>query len=160
MKHSIWCVGLGAWGVVSWKGYFFFPIWSKGCSNGCFIKWRLKFTDGFIVTLLCLCNAYIFLPLSFSSLRTSFYRLHLKGPGHIPMLVESRQLSQPVLPRSPQSLLPQERVSVTAVFHWEKFDWCSVRVNMCPIIMVTAIICKQWLPYWHGCCNSGIILEM
>lgn len=38
------------------------------------------------------------------------------------MLVESRQLSQPVLPRSPQSLLPQERVSVTVVFHREKFD--------------------------------------
>lgn len=60
---------------------------------------------------------YFFVPLlpPFSPARASFHRVRLQEPGDVSVLVESRQLSQPVLSRGPQSLLPQEGVRVTAL---------------------------------------------
>lgn len=46
------------------------------------------------------------LSFSLSSLWAAFHRVHIKGPGDVPMLVESGQLSQPFRPWSTQSLLP------------------------------------------------------
>lgn len=73
----------------------------------------LLFALSLILTFLCPCH-------TFSSLWTSFHRVHLKGSGDISMLVESREPPQPVLPWCPQSLLPKERVSVKA-FLYQKF---------------------------------------
>lgn len=57
---------------------------------------------------------FVLFLLSFSPVWASFHRVHLQEPGDISVLVESRQLSQPVLTGGPQSLLPEEGVRVTA----------------------------------------------
>lgn len=56
----------------------------------------------------------LFLCLSSSPVWASFHRVRLQEPGDVSVLVESRQLSQPVLTGGPQSLLPEEGVRVTA----------------------------------------------
>lgn len=76
-----------------------------------------------IITFLCF--VFVF----FSSPWTSFHRLHIKGPGDISMLVESRRFPQPVRPWSSQSLLPKEGVSMMAYFNF-KFNFACVWVQL------------------------------
>lgn len=136
---------MGGWGVVRPRGFlkriYFFPHLKQSYDNDCFIKWRLKLTDGFTVTLLCLCDAYIFsasvfqLPPSLiSQIASQGTRTHSDVGG-----IQAAFSTCPP-PEPSESSTSRKSECDSQSFTERSLIDCSVRVNMRPVIMVTAII--------------------
>ena len=99
----------------------------------------------------------------FSSPWASYHRVCIEGPGDFPLLVESRHLPQLVFPRSTQTLLPEERVSVnSAVRYYTTADRHFTITASLFLSMFTSLIqvSSEWVEgmSWVHPCKQGMLL--